>query len=160
MRARDRATQVVYDGDDMHQKAGIGKHPLTWSWRRPRGRGVSHSVLRLITVILAGTLNHFKLEINVNSTQGGAKVAWLSMQTILPLASSNFCLFPYKNSVSAPDRTDCTSVTKVDQIMSFRKIIALNYDNQRNINYTLWGKCVDYLSSNGRYISHHRILQA
>jgi hypothetical protein len=27
--ARDRAAQVVYDGDDMHRKAGIGKHPLT-----------------------------------------------------------------------------------------------------------------------------------
>jgi hypothetical protein len=65
------------------------------------------------------------------------------MQNILPLASSNSCLIPYKNSVSAPERTHCASVTKVDQIMPFRKIIALYYDNQRNINYKLWEKCID-----------------
>ena len=57
--------------------------------------------------------------------------------------TGNFCLIPYKNSVSSPERTHYTSITKVDQIMQFRKIIAVYYDNQRNINYTLWGKCVD-----------------
>jgi len=77
------------------------------------------------------------------------------MQNILPLASSNSCLFPYINSVAARERTHCTSVTKVDQIIPFRKIIALYYVNQRNINYTLWEKCVDSWSSNGQYISHH-----
>jgi hypothetical protein len=27
--------------------------------------------------------------------------------------------------------------------MPFRKIIVVYYDNQRNINYTVWEKCVD-----------------
>jgi hypothetical protein len=44
--------------------------------------------------------------------------------------------------------------------MPFRKIIVVYYDNQRNINYTVWEKCVDSWSLNGRYISHHCILQA
>jgi len=67
------------------------------------------------------------------------------MQNILPLASSNFCLFQYKNSVSSPERTHFTSITKVDQLMPFRKITPLCYHNQSNINYTLWEKMRRFL---------------